>query len=318
MNDEGSVEVIVGRLSTALLEHQETVATWLFVAIPVVLLCSAVVGYALAAQVLRPLDMLTLAIADIRPEDLDRRLPVGPPHDEIQRLGNQFNHLLDRLSAARKGTSRFVAQAAHQLKTPLTIIQGESSLALERPREADEYRVALGRIRTAAHQMSHRVDQLLMLALDESHERPAVSDAVELDGLVLACADLMRGRATEAERLLELGAVATETVCGNEVLLHEVILELIDNAIRHGQAGESIRIGAAAEQGIARLTVSSRGEPIPDPTGEAGIPDGGGLGIPTLRWIAAVHHGTLTWHHVKGRNVVVFEWPGGKARIDTG
>ena len=235
---------------------------------------------------------LTQAIEQLAPDDLRRRLPVRQPPDEIDRLADRFNGLLERLADARDRNRTFLARAAHQLKTPLTVLRGESALGLERPRDNETYQAILERVRRAADQMSHRVEDLFLLAQAEAGEQPPMGDTVELDGLALECTDLMRGRAQQAQRTLELDRVDGDVARGNEFLLREALLELIENAVRHG-AERPIRVSAYCEEERAHLQVASAGAPIPSAVIESPSNSSGdqGLGLSILHWIARAHGG---------------------------
>jgi len=196
-------------------------------------------------------------------DDLNRRLPVRAPPDEIDRLTERVNGLLASLAEARDRNRTFLARAAHQIKTPLTVVRGESTLGLERPRDNDTYRAALERIQRAADQMVRRVDDLFLLAQAEAGDRPPMQDAVELDGLALECTDLMRGRAQQTRHSLELERVEGAVARGNEPLLREALLELLENAVRYGEAARPIRVAAYAGHEHATLAVTSAGRRCP-------------------------------------------------------
>jgi hypothetical protein len=216
--------------------------------------------------------------------------------------------LYERLSDAQARNRRFLAQVAHQLKTPLTVIRGESGLGLERPRTAEEYRDLLRRVALAAEQMTHRVDDLFLLAQAAAGERPPLADHIELDGLVLECVDLMRGRAGALGQHLELGTVEPAVITGSEPLVREAVLELLENACRHGAPGASIRIAALGNGTGARIEVASRGAPIPAAAlngGEGERPDRPGLGLSIVRWIAGVHGGRLEYRREADINTLV-------------
>ncbi|HEY8105624.1 MAG TPA: HAMP domain-containing protein, partial [Gemmatimonadales bacterium] len=129
-----ALRVVAGRSTAALREYGEDLVGWLAVSLPVVMLFALAAGYLLARRSLRPIEAMGRAIGAIAPQDLGRRLPLGSPPDELDALADQFNRLLARLAGAQARNRIFVAQAAHQLKTPLTIVRGESALGLDHPR----------------------------------------------------------------------------------------------------------------------------------------------------------------------------------------
>jgi len=255
---------------------------------------SLIGGYLLSHRALKPIEQLGHAVAAVAPNELDRRLPVGQPRDEVDDLAVQFNGLLERLQRVAQQNRRFVQQAAHQIRTPLTLVLGEAGLALERPRTPLEQQRALERILAAAGQMKRRVDELMLLAQAEAGERPALDESVELDGLVLECADLMRARAQGLGQRLELLQVDVVSVRGNEALLKEALLELIENACRYGGTGRPISISALQVDGSAHLRVANlHGSATAGPSnGQAS-----GLGLTIVRWIASEHGGSLSHTH---------------------
>lgn len=296
-------------------EESQALAIWLVIAVPIVLALSLTGGYVLSRRALTPIEQLERAAAAIVPETLNQRLPVGRAFDEIDQLATQFNGLLQRLQNAQQQNRRFVQQAAHQIRTPLTLVLGEADLSLDRPRTQSEQRQTLERIRTAATQMKRRVDELLLLAQAEAGERTALDAAVELDGLALECADLMRARARQLGQRLELRRVEAVAVRGNEPLLKEAVLELLDNACRHGSNEGAIGISAYADGTTACLCIASFGEPSQHATRIA--PDAAsttsngrqGLGLTIVRWIASEHGGSLAYEHEAGFNLYRLQLP---------
>jgi signal transduction histidine kinase len=308
-----AVGIVAGRSTRDLRRYDALLTRWLLVSVPAVALFSLLGGYWLSGQALRPINALMEAIARLAPDDLRHRLPVRTPSDEIDRLAERFNDLLTRLADARDRNRSFLARAAHQIKTPLTVVRGESALALERSRDNETYRTALERVRRAADQMSSRVEDLVLLAHAEAGEQPPLRDTVELDGLALECADLMRGRAQQARRSLELDRVDAGVAHGNERLLREALLELIENAVKHGTAAQPIRVSGYCEGNAAHLRVASAGPPIPGngagPVVGNGSSGARGLGLSIVSWIARVHGGTLGYQAADAVNTFDVTWP---------
>jgi len=308
-SDVGSpaLSVVVARSTGSLDELEDVLTGWLLVSVPGVSLFALVAGYLLARRTLRPVHTMTQAISQIAPDNLTHRLPVRDPPDELDHLAAQFNDLLIRLAEARDRNRAFLVQAAHQLKTPLTIVRGESELGLERDREAGTYREILERVRRAADQMAHRVDGLFLLAQAEAGERPSLTDDVELDGLALECADLMRGRAQRSRHPLELGRVEPGSARGNYHLLREALLELLENALKYASPEAAVRISAYGDAARARLAVSSAGPAFDATPSERS--DGRGLGLSIVRWIAEQHGGVLTCDRAHDANTFSITWP---------
>ena len=271
----------------------------LAVAAPIILLVSLAFGYALAKRALRPVDGLRETISRIGPTDLDHRLPVSDRPDEIDALAAQFNALLGRLDDAQRRNRGFVREAAHQIRTPLTLVLGEAAHELAGPGADGPARAALARIQRAAEQMRRRVDELFLLAEAEAGETVRLDDAVELDGLVLECTDLMRARAQALGRTLALGEVAPVVVRGNAHLLQEALLELLENGCRHGAATAPVTTSVLATADGAMIEVRSAVDADAAPVDAPGR----GLGLAIVAWIAAAHGGYIARHADDGIDV---------------
>ena len=261
------------------------------VAAPLILLVSLGAGYALSYRALRPVRALGASIAAIVPGDLTQRLPIDEPRDETGVVAVEFNSLLDRLDAAEQRNRGFVREAAHQIRTPLTLVLGEAAHALAAPRTPEELAAALGRVRVAAEQMRRRVDELFLLAESQAGEPVHLDEDVELDGLVLETTDLMRSRAGALGRALALGEVAHVMVRGNSHLLREAMLELLENACRHGDASAPVVTSVHVIGDRARIIVRNAARSEADMPHSA---EGLGLGLAIVRWIATSHGGALT------------------------
>ncbi len=297
--------IVAAIMSTAAThEEDEVLLGWLLVSLPLVALLALAAGYVLTRRALDPVRELSARAAAIDLHALYQRLPVRQPADEIDGLADQFNQMLERLERAQATNRTFLARAAHQIKTPLTVVRGESALGLERPRGVEEYQAILRRIQLSAEQMSRRVAELVLLARATAGDRPPLDDQVELDGLAWQSADLMRARAQATQHLLELGEVDHCPIVGNEDLLREACLELLENACRHSPAGTTIGLGVSIDGPDARLTVTSRGAPVtlPSVSDNSALDSGGGLGLALVEWIASVHGGHLTVTHLDGAN----------------
>lgn len=308
------VTVVAATSVAGLVAENDALLEWMLLSAPLVLLISLTGGYFLSRFALTPVGTLTRAVSQLPPDDLERRLPVATPPDEIDRLAAQFNDLLHRLHQVQSQNRRFLEAAAHQLRTPLTLVLGESQLALEPARGAEERLATLHRIQVAAQQMRHRVSDLFLLARAQAGERPQLREAVDLDGLVFEGADLFRARAQTLGRSLELGTMDAAEVTGDAMLLREAVMELLENACRHSVGEGPVRISVTARDGTARIAVENPGPPLPpdDQALASGQREGTeprGLGLALLRWIAGVHAGLLGTARADERNVVALEIP---------
>jgi signal transduction histidine kinase len=172
----------------------------------------------------------------------------------------------------------------------------------------ERMRTTLVRIRSAAEQMRRRVDELFLLAEAQAGERVRLDDDVELDGLVLECTDLMRGRASDLGRTLAIGRAEHVVVRGNEALLKEALVELLENGCRHGKDGSTVTVSSYAGTEIALLEVQSAGEPFGLPSRD-GAQTPSGLGLQIVEWIARSHDGELRLSREGERNVLTVQLP---------
>lgn len=282
----------------------------LAVVAPLILLLSIGAGYLLAGRALAPVAELGQEIAGIAPSDLSRRIAVTGSGDEVDRLAVEFNSMMARLDDTQRRNRGFIREAAHQIRTPLTLVLGEAAHALGgAPDDPERYRSALQRVGGAAEQMRRRVDELFLLAEAQSGEPVRLEDDVELDGLLLDATDLMRGRAAALGRQLAIGEAEHVTVRGNEALLREAMLELIENGCRHGAADGVVTVSARRSGAGARIAVRSAGAPFVLPAAETGGNRVSGLGLPIVRWIAESHGARLSVERDGAENMVVLEFP---------
>ena len=300
--------------------HQKTL-TRLALLVPIVLLLALTIGYRLSRLALDPIDALGRAAREISPGELAGRLPVHEQPDEVDRLAMRFNGLLDRIQGLQEQSHRFLREVAHQLRTPLTLVLGEAALGLERERTPEEYERILRRIHAAAGQMTHRVQDLMLLARMEAGERPPLRDGVELDSIALEATDMFRARARTLGQHLQLDEIMPCEITGDEALLREALLELLENACRHGEPGPPVGVSVRKVGDNVLLEVRSTGEPIssrtrPEPrTDETGRT--GGLGLSIIRWIASVHGGELVIERTGRENVVGLRLPAGSRQPPT-
>lgn len=293
--------------STDGLERVRNHLLWRFaVSVPLALLIALTIGYLLARFALAPIRALGAATAAITPGPLAGRLPIHDSPDELDRLAAQFNQLLDRIAGLQEQSQLFLRQAAHQIRTPLTLVLGESELSLDRERSVEEYRAILQRIHAAAGQMQHRVRDLFLLARMEAGERPLLTEMVELDTIAFEATDLFRARARALGARLELEGMEAVAIPGDAALLREATLELLENACRHGDSASPVRVRVAREGKDGVLEVRNAGPaftPGARLAADAALGDRG-LGLAIVQWIAELHHGRLEVEREGGENRV--------------
>jgi heavy metal sensor kinase len=321
--------VIVGEQLTTMHETLASLRQVLLVTSALGLALAIAGGWGLAGRALRPVDRVTAAAAAIAEGDgtatsLSTRLPVPPTNDELSRLSATFNAMLDRLEASFRAQERFVADASHELRTPLTAIRGNVDVLSRQARlsgrglDPADVALSLHDIRRESDRMRRLLDDLLLLAradtgVDTEGAMLARREPVWLDAVA---ADAVRSaEALASGHLLELEAPRGVEVTGDPDRLHQLIMILLDNAIRHTPAGGRIRVAvAAAPDGMARLAVRDEGEGIAPEhlphlferfyraDGARGRSSGGtGLGLAIAHAICRAHDGEISATSIPGQ-----------------
>jgi heavy metal sensor kinase len=233
----------------------------LALASPFTLLVSAVGGYLLAGRALAPVTTITDLAKRIGPRDLGARLDLDLPNDELGRLARTLDDMFARIDDAFERQRRFTGDAAHELRTPLSMMRSQVDLALARPRSAAFYQEALQRLDDDVDRMTGLVSTLLTLARADAGQ--LTLDRVPFD--VADTVDLVVEQYTPiaAEAGITLRAEpATAPLVADEDLLVQVLVNLIDNALTHTPAGGVVTVGCGMDTSHIRLWVSDTGEGI--------------------------------------------------------
>jgi two-component system, OmpR family, sensor kinase len=286
----------------------------LTIAVPIALAVSLAGGWFLAGRALRPVDAITLAAQRIAAGDLSQRLTMSRASDEIGRLAGTFNDMIGRLDASFRQIRQFTSDASHELRTPLTIMKGETELVLRRPRPVEDYQSVLESNLEEIDRMTHIVDELLFLSRADMGEVKMESLPVALESLV---EDIHR-QATllGQDRNVEvvLGTVMPAVVNGDELRLRELLLNLVENAVKYSHAGGKVEVALLIDGHHARLSVTDQGIGIA-PEDHRRIFDrfyrtddarshtkkGTGLGLAICLWIAESHKGRVEVQSVRGQ-----------------
>jgi signal transduction histidine kinase len=285
-------------------EHA-TVENTIRMSIPFVALAALAGGWLIVWRALRPLSQMAIVADGIDRRRLRARLSVAAPPDELRRLAVAFNALLDRLSDAVHAQRRFMADASHELRTPVTVARSAAQVTLSgATRTEPEYREALDIIALQMDRLTHVVDDMFLLALADVDGRSLVMRYLYLDEMVNEC---VRAASVLAEaRGVSVCVQGPEGVQirGDEELLRRMIMNLLDNAIRHTPRDQAVRLSVGTSEATATVAVEDSGPGIPIEARERiferfvrlpthSSPSGGGLGLPIARWIAEQHQGTL-------------------------
>lgn len=226
----------------------------MLVAGPLALALALLAGYLLAGAALRPVEAMRRRAGEISAQTASRRLPLPRARDEVRRLGQTLNAMLERLDAGLRRERRFVADAGHELRSPLAVLRTELELALRRPRSREELQGALRSAAEEVERLARLAEDLLVLA-SADEDRPPVGRATLLaPELLEGVARRFAARAGAAGRRLEVCAPADLPLLVDRLRLEQALGNLVDNALRHG-AGP-IRLEATG--GTARRRCASR------------------------------------------------------------
>ncbi len=300
-SSEGPVSLIVGINNDDVTEPATILSRLLAILVPAAVLLLGALVWWLTGRTLRPVERMRIEIAEITASNLGRRVAEPATGDEIDRLAHTMNDTLDRLEGAILRQQRFVADASHELRSPLTRIRSEIEIGIATGEPADQ----ATRERSVLDEtinLQHLVDDLLQLARSDEGLADSEFDPVDLDDIVLREARRLRER---ARVVVDTRSVSAAHISGDARQLTRAVRNLLDNAERHASSTATITL--AEVDGQVRLTVADDGDGIPlearqliferfarlddARTRDAG---GTGLGLAIVRDIIQRHGGTVT------------------------
>ncbi len=294
------------------LEHFELL---LFISIPTLLLCAAAGGYWISTRALAPVDQITQTARTISAQNLSSRLEVPHTHDELQRLSETLNGMLERLESAFKKITQFTADASHELRTPVAVMRTRAELSLRKARSADEYREVIAEVLTELEKTSGLIEQLMFLARADSGSETLNFSATNVS-------EVLREACHQGSALAEAKQIAFQEqipgdsmwIRGDATSLRRLFLILIDNAVKYTPSGGQVEVSLQRNNGNAVAQVRDTGIGI----AETDLPNvferfyradkarkrelgGVGLGLSIGRWITEVHDGTIEVQSSPGR-----------------
>ncbi|HEX2503548.1 MAG TPA: ATP-binding protein, partial [Miltoncostaeaceae bacterium] len=227
------------------------------------------------------------------------RLPLPEARDELRRLGETLNGMLERIDAALERERAFVADAGHELRTPVAILKAEIELALAGDRSAPELRAALTSAREETERLTRLADDLLVLARIDDGRMPIHRERLEAEEVLQAVAARFAARAAEEGRSIEVAADPEAVVRADRLRIEQAVANLVDNALRHGAGPVVAR--ARRANGAVELTVADGGAGVPAEEAETAFErfsrgssadgQGAGLGLAIVQAIARAHGG---------------------------
>jgi signal transduction histidine kinase len=297
----GPVTVYAGTSLESVPEASRSLRHSLVVGAPATVLLIALFTWLLIGRALRPVEAIRAQVAGISDRALDRRVPVPAAEDEVGRLAVTMNGMLERLETAQRQQHEFVADASHELQSPIAAIRAQLEVALAHPEGADWAEIATD-ILTDCDQTERLVRDLLFLARQqEAGATMKTAEPLDLDDIVLQEA----ARARASSRVpLDTSRVSGAPVCGHRDELRRLVRNLIENAVRH--ADGAVRLSVSSDDGCSRLDVEDDGPGVPaeersrvfdrfyrTDVSRSRDTGGTGLGLAIARAVAESHGGSL-------------------------
>jgi two-component system, OmpR family, sensor kinase len=289
-------------------DEMESLREILYFATPATLLLAGLGGWFLARQGFAPVAAMARRARQIGAGSLDWQLPVANPRDELGQLATAFNELLSRLDSAFDEQRRFMADASHELRTPLTVMSTAAGVTLKKEhRGEEEYREALQMVAEQTRRLSRIVKDMFILARADAGRYPLQKRTLYLNDLLGEVARAGSMLASDKNISVEFTSLPEAAFHGDEDLLRQMVLNLVDNAVKFTPAGGVVRLGLTRQADEYLLSVSDTGPGIPaeaqahvferfyraDKARSRAEDGGAGLGLAIAMWIAQAHDGNL-------------------------
>lgn len=315
VDDEKTVAVIQVGASLTQLRMALTSLLYDFLFLgPITLCLSAIGSYVLASRTFKPIDHLIGTAKRIKEGDIHQRVPLPKTQDEVRRLALTLNEMLDALDQTFMQQRRFVADASHELRTPVAAIRSLTDVALLKPLSEEKYVSVLSNINAEAVRLSSLIGDLLALARVDEGKTHIQQEPVRLDMLVDAVMINAQPLADERNITVQKQIPGSVTVQGDEARLVQMIMNLLDNAINYTEPGGSVTLQVSEEQQHVCLIVHDTGigmaeEHLPhiferfyriDPAHTSLEGGSSGLGLAIVKWIVHAHGGSITVESTPG------------------
>jgi two-component system, OmpR family, sensor kinase len=312
VNSNGrSYLIVVSQPLNVVTEELKRIRFILYFSVLLALALAGLGGWFLARRSLQPIVRMTERARRISAENLEQRLPIANPRDELGQLAATFNDLLARLYDSFAQQRRFMADASHELRTPLSVMRTATDVTLEaEQRNEGEYREVLGVIDEQARRLTRIVEDMFMLARADAGRRALRHNNFYLDKLLLETTRAANVLCARKGLAIEVEDFPETPYRGDEGLLRQMILNLLDNAMKYTPRGGVVRVQLDQRDSFYTISITDTGVGIPLEArphiferfyrvdkarshSEATDGAGAGLGLSIARWIAEAHQGRL-------------------------
>ncbi len=299
--------VQVGQSLAKLNASLQNILIGLLLVTPFVLLLSAFGSYWLAGRAFKPIHRLALTAREIGAKDLSQRVPVPQPKDEVRELSVIFNQMIERLEQAFAQQRRFVADASHELRTPVAVIRSMTELAVSNPSDAEDNLLVLHEVNAESEHLAHLISDLFALARADEGQIKLDSEPVRLDLLASDVVSSLEPLADERKVALQTAELNPATVLGDAARLIQIIMSLVDNALIYTNSGGNVTLSVKSNASHAYLVVRDTGIGIAksdiehiferfyraDPARSKAV-GGSGLGLSIVDWLVHAQNGTIS------------------------
>jgi heavy metal sensor kinase len=295
-------------LITSLDRHFESLAQLryiLFIISPLALLIFGIIGFFIARRSFAPVSNITRIAASISSESLDKRVPIGKSQDELSHLANTFNEMISRLDITFKSHQRFIADASHDFRTPLTVIQMEIELLLGNNEIDEKTKEVLENCLKEIHSLNKLSDNLLFLAKSDAKRLTLNKKLFRLDELIIDCVTKLDTLAQTKNISFRIDSKYPVEITADKELITRALINIIDNAIKYSCKNEIIVLSLDKDNKQTIITIINKGNPIPIDLlpdifnrfqrGDKSRTSGGfGLGLSIVKAIIESHSGLVT------------------------
>jgi heavy metal sensor kinase len=285
----------------------------LAIGLPITVLLIGLAGYVVARRALQPLDEMAQRARKISAERLNERLSIQNRNDELGNLGLAFNETLARLEKSFEQLRRFTADASHELRTPLTAIRSVGEVALQNPGDAAYYRDIIGSMLEEANRLTRLVESLLTISRADAGQIQLQHTAVNILDLAKESATLLEVLAEEKQQTIAVQGDPSITISADRLILRQVLINLIDNAVKYSPTGGRIEVRVRAATDEAQIEIEDSGPGISVEHAEkvfqrfyridkarTQAEGGAGLGLSIVEWAVSVHGGRVELDSTSG------------------